>query len=139
VISGILRAESSDIVRKVPLLGDIPLLGAIFRSKEKSVRNTELLVFITPIVVVNTNGDDSEALNAPYRERLDQIKSQLRKEEPLKGRSSPPELDGGPKPAGDSGTTGPTPGADTPNPNPRTPLDQPTVPERAKELSSTTR
>jgi len=139
VISGILRAESSDIVRKVPILGDIPLLGALFTSKEKSVRNTELLVFITPIVVVNTNGDDSEALNAPYRERLDQIKTQLRQEEPLKGSSPPPELQSGPRPAGDSGTSGPVPDADTSNPNPRAPLDQPTVPEKAKELSSAAR
>jgi general secretion pathway protein D len=136
VISGILRAESSDIVRKVPVLGDIPLLGAIFRSKEKTVKNTELLVFITPIVVVNTNGDDSNSLNEPYRERLDQIKSQLRNEEPLKGKNPPPELGGSPRPAGDSGTTGPTPGTDTPNPNPRPPLEQPTVPERAKEMTS---
>ncbi|HYE61203.1 MAG TPA: secretin N-terminal domain-containing protein [Phycisphaerales bacterium] len=134
VISGILRAESSDIVRKVPLLGDIPLLGAIFRSKEKTIKNTELLVFITPIVVVNTDGTESEALNAPYRERLEQIKNQLRKEEPLKGKTTLPELHDGPRPAGDSGTTGPTPGADTPNPNPRPGLDQQTVPERAKEL-----
>jgi general secretion pathway protein D len=68
VISGILRAENSDIVRKIPVLGDIPLLGAIFRSKETTKNNTELLVFITPIVV--DNPDDADRFNVPYRERL---------------------------------------------------------------------
>jgi general secretion pathway protein D len=51
VISGILRSELSDIVRKVPLLGDIPLIGALFKSKDKTVKNTELLVFITPKII----------------------------------------------------------------------------------------
>jgi general secretion pathway protein D len=68
VISGILRSENSDIVRKVPLLGDIPIIGAIFRSKETSKKNTELLVFITPLVV--DNPDAAEDINIPYRERL---------------------------------------------------------------------
>ncbi len=68
VISGIFLSEDSEIVRKVPLLGDIPLIGALFRSKEKSVSSTELLVFITPLVVDNT--DDTERVNEPYLQRL---------------------------------------------------------------------
>jgi type II secretion system protein D len=122
VISGILRAETSDIVRKVPILGDIPLLGLLFKSTEKAVRNTELLVFITPIVVVNTESNDE--MNEPYRERLEQIKSQLRGEDPAKdgGRRSkdlpPASLD--------------VPGADTANPNPRPGLDSPTTTDLAK-------
>jgi general secretion pathway protein D len=134
VISGLLRAENSDIVRKVPFLGDIPLLGLLFKSKEKAVKNTELLVFITPIVVVNTEMNDE--MNEPYRERLETIKSQLRKDEPLKGSTPPPEIDG-PRPVPDDGRQGPHPapvsGTETSNPNPRPGLDQPTTTERAKQ------
>ncbi|MFZ4429148.1 MAG: secretin N-terminal domain-containing protein [Phycisphaerales bacterium] len=75
VISGLLRQEDSDIVRKVPLLGDIPVLGLLFKSKERAKTNSELLIFITPIVVNNTGEND--ALNVPYRERLDKLKSDL--------------------------------------------------------------
>ncbi len=114
VISGIIRAETSDIVRKVPLLGDIPLIGYLFKSREKAVRNTELLVFITPIVVTNT--EQNEQLNMPYRERLDELKKQLREAEPLKGRLSEPDLlpSTGPLPD-DNGTSGPRPAEDPTN------------------------
>ena len=75
VISGILRTEESDIVRKIPLLGDIPIIGGIFRSREKGTSQTELLVFITPLVVENP--DETNALNAPFRERLNQRRGEL--------------------------------------------------------------
>lgn len=75
VISGILRSEESDIVRKVPFLGDIPLIGAIFSSTERRTENAELLAFITPIVV--QNDADANDLNAPYRERLEDLRRQL--------------------------------------------------------------
>jgi len=75
VISGILRSEDSDIKRKVPLLGDIPLIGLIFQSTDTVVRNTELVAFITPIVV--DNPDEVRDLNQPFRDRLDQLREQL--------------------------------------------------------------
>jgi type II secretory pathway component GspD/PulD (secretin) len=75
VISGILRSEDSDVEYKVPLLGDIPLLGYLFKSKERTKKNTELLVFITPVVVDNT--DQSDGLNAPYTERLKALRGEL--------------------------------------------------------------
>lgn len=75
VISGILRSEESDIRRKVPFLGDIPILGALFTSTERSVENAELVAFITPIVVQNNT--EVEELNQPFRERLDDLRRQL--------------------------------------------------------------
>lgn len=75
VISGIIRNELSDVVRKVPLLGDIPLLGELFKSREKSNKSTELFVFITPIVINNT--DDADELNEPYRKWLEEQQKTL--------------------------------------------------------------
>lgn len=75
VISGILRAEDAEIRRKVPLLGDIPLLGLLFRSVEKTRTDKELLVFITPIVVDNT--DALGPLNEPYIRRLHDRRGEL--------------------------------------------------------------
>lgn len=89
VISGIIRKEDSDITRKVPLLGDIPLLGALFTSKEKSVKSTELLVFITPIVVENP--EERQKLNEPYQERLNQMR--LRLQDPEKEGKGAEESD----------------------------------------------
>jgi len=75
VISGIFRKEDTDIRRKVPLLGDIPLLGALFTSIEKAKTDSELLLFITPIVVENTQ--QSDELNEPYRNRLEQLRGKM--------------------------------------------------------------
>ena len=58
VLGGIYTSESFDQNFKVPLLGDIPLLGALFRRSEKSQEKVELLVFITPRLI-----EDSVSLN----------------------------------------------------------------------------
>jgi type IV pilus assembly protein PilQ len=48
VIGGIFTDEETEDVAKVPLLGDIPVLGNLFKNKNKSSRKQELLIFITP-------------------------------------------------------------------------------------------
>lgn len=53
VIGGLVKDQVAQTVRKVPLLGDIPLLGALFRRTESTKSQTELLVFLTPQVVKN--------------------------------------------------------------------------------------
>lgn len=58
VIGGIYQQQINDTVNKVPLLGDIPILGALFRSSQKYDNRTELLVFITPRVVDDLSGDN---------------------------------------------------------------------------------
>ncbi len=80
IISGILRSEESDVKRKIPLLGDIPLLGALFTSTEREVSKTELLAFITPVVVENEF--EAEELNEPFRDRLGELREQLNDEVP---------------------------------------------------------
>lgn len=51
VIGGIYELSESDSVNKVPLLGDIPILGNLFKQTTKQSNKQELLVFITPKVV----------------------------------------------------------------------------------------
>ena len=53
VIGGLMEDRKTDNVSKVPLLGDIPMLGALFRHTEKDNSKTELLIFITPTVAAN--------------------------------------------------------------------------------------
>jgi type IV pilus assembly protein PilQ len=51
VIGGIFTQTERDQVNKVPLLGDVPYLGALFRNTERTSNKTELLIFITPKIV----------------------------------------------------------------------------------------
>lgn len=51
VLSGLLQRSMSTDIDKLPMLGDIPILGALFRSKRFQNKETELVVFVTPTVV----------------------------------------------------------------------------------------
>jgi len=57
MLGGMLFQEDSSIERKVPLFGDIPLVGGIFRHTEVVKGNTEILVFVTPYVIGEEPGD----------------------------------------------------------------------------------
>lgn len=48
VLGGIFENETVDEVKKIPFLGDLPVLGRFFRNTSKSDNKTELLIFVTP-------------------------------------------------------------------------------------------
>lgn len=52
VLGGIFQHSITNSVDKVPLLGDLPLLGALFRRSYENVGKSELLIFVTPKVVI---------------------------------------------------------------------------------------
>jgi pilus assembly protein CpaC len=54
-IAGLVDNTMTDNVTKIPLLGDIPILGQFFRSKDARQRRTELLVLISPRLVLPSN------------------------------------------------------------------------------------
>lgn len=53
VLGGIYQHSVTDTVDKVPLLGDLPLLGSLFRRSYQQLGKSELLIFVTPKVVVH--------------------------------------------------------------------------------------
>jgi general secretion pathway protein D len=79
MLGGILFQTDSKVTRKVPLLGDIPLAGGLFRHKDVIKANNELIIFITPYVVNEgfelPEGTAGE-LEGP-KERLGQIQGEL--------------------------------------------------------------
>jgi general secretion pathway protein D len=68
ILGGIIRNTVSSTVKKVPLLGDIPFLGNLFKSTTKGNQRTELLVFLTPRVV--RNPDDASKLRQQLQDKL---------------------------------------------------------------------
>lgn len=50
VVGGIISETQRDMVSKVPVLGDIPIIGALFRNKSKGRERTELMIFVTPTI-----------------------------------------------------------------------------------------
>ncbi|HEY3379241.1 MAG TPA: hypothetical protein VGL77_17310, partial [Armatimonadota bacterium] len=65
VIGGLYQVERSNVQRKVPLLGDIPLLGNLFKRTDKKDRETELMIFVTPEIVTDASitAQTQDALN----------------------------------------------------------------------------
>ena len=51
VLGGILKTTSSDNSNKVPFLGDIPIVGNLFKNTIKIDNKDELLIFVTPKIV----------------------------------------------------------------------------------------
>ena len=51
VLAGLLQEEQIKTMSKIPILGDIPILGALFRSTQSDIREKDLVFFITPKIV----------------------------------------------------------------------------------------
>ena len=69
VIGGLRQEEERRIRTKVPFLGDIPLLGALFRSSATSVNRTDLVIFVTPRVLSRTGHlppDEEQSLHERF-------------------------------------------------------------------------
>lgn len=58
VIGGLIGAEESKSVSKIPFLGDLPILGALFRNHKKSKSESELIIFLTAHVL-DGNADET--------------------------------------------------------------------------------
>ncbi|MGD8710619.1 MAG: pilus (MSHA type) biogenesis protein MshL [Ectothiorhodospiraceae bacterium] len=63
VIGGLMQEKTEDRQASVPLLGDLPVVGGLFRHTKKSTTKTELVILLKP-VVVNNAGDWSETLRS---------------------------------------------------------------------------
>lgn len=67
VIGGLMQNKSLETTSKVPLLGDIPLIGALFRQKSKSVVQSELVILIQPrIIDTQLSSERIDQLNKRY-------------------------------------------------------------------------
>jgi len=70
VIGGMIQDDSSEGTYKVPLLGDIPLLGWLFKSRSNSNQRTNLFVFITPRII-----EQPEDARKIQEEKMDYMKT----------------------------------------------------------------
>ncbi len=69
VIGGLMKDEESEVVKKVPILGDLPILGWFFKSKDSSKRKVNMLVFLSPKILRNP-ADQQRLLTEKTNERL---------------------------------------------------------------------
>ena len=60
ILSGLIREDTAKIATKVPWLGDLPLIGFLFRSTSDSKKRTNLLIFVTPRIVTDMQVAEQE-------------------------------------------------------------------------------
>lgn len=77
VIGGLLEDSVSDGQQKVPILGDVPILGGLFRYKKREHSKTNLMLFLRPVVLRDASSADSVA-----SERYKYIQGEERKSAP---------------------------------------------------------
>ncbi len=77
VLGGLLQDEYAGNEEKVPGLGDIPILGALFRSETRSRKKTNLMVFIRPVVM-----RDASSADALTMDRYDMMRGKQQSAQP---------------------------------------------------------
>ncbi len=75
VIGGLKKKDSTITVNKIPLLGDLPVIGRLFRKDNKEIVNTELLIFISPRIMENSllSKKETEKFNESHAELADRL------------------------------------------------------------------
>ena len=70
VIAGLMRNDKAEIKKKIPLLGDIPLLGWLFRWNSTEEKKTNILIFVTPTVISDSASADALRIDLEKRTGL---------------------------------------------------------------------
>lgn len=81
VLGGLMKDEDTESVVKIPILGDIPILGWLFKSQSKNKRKTNLVVFITPQIIRNAD-DNAAIVNRKINERIDFVQKHMNGRDP---------------------------------------------------------
>lgn len=69
ILSGIISDEERTLVSKIPFLGDLPIIGSLFRSTFKDKTRSEVIVMLTPQVINDSEGNSGFGYNyTPSRE-----------------------------------------------------------------------
>jgi pilus assembly protein CpaC len=80
-IGGLIDNQFTETIAKIPVLGDVPILGKLFQSKSRQRNNTELLVIVTPeLVAPATSSQPVPEMNYPQPPQWPRVVS---KDEPV--------------------------------------------------------
>jgi general secretion pathway protein D len=75
VLGGLISTEKQRSENKVPFLGDIPLLGYLFRSSSEEDKKTNLLIFITPTIIEST--EEMNEITESNRAEFDELREEM--------------------------------------------------------------
>ncbi|OIQ17965.1 MAG: type II secretion system protein GspD [Bacteriovorax sp. MedPE-SWde] len=82
-MGGLMRDKSVESESKVPLLGDIPVLGWLFKNKRKQVEKVNMLFFLTPKILSNYQKDVADTVKDGLNRRAAHLKDIYGEEDPF--------------------------------------------------------
>jgi general secretion pathway protein D len=101
VMGGLVQDSPTAQYSKVPLLGDIPGLGWAFRSENKTMTKDNLIIFLTPTIIKNTDFQQASSASADFLQSKPAV---------MKNRMNPNTIWDGAEPHGDWSNPAPVPG-----------------------------
>jgi general secretion pathway protein D len=93
VLGGLLKDEFSNGNTQVPILGDIPVLGHLFKSRARSRNKTNLMVFLRPVVIRDQDASNSVTLDRYEFMRQKQVSSQPEVSQVLGNVNAAPQIE----------------------------------------------
>lgn len=100
IIGGLMRNEKAESETKIPLVGDLPLIGSLFKRKFKTDTKTELLIFLTPQIIAapsemaalsSKEQNKSQAAKAFTEKELNEFLDTVPTKDPKTGKTAPPK------------------------------------------------
>jgi general secretion pathway protein D len=96
ILGGLIKSSNGESVKKFPLLGDIPLLGELFKSTSRDVRKINVVIYLTPYIVRRSSDltklkeflNDLNGIQARFNEM---VRQSLEKERARTQRNAQPQ------------------------------------------------
>ena len=82
-MGGLMRDRDTTVESKVPLLGDIPVLGWLFKNRRRTIDKVNLIFFLTPRILSHYQKDSSAQTRDVLNRRAGHLKKILDKDDPL--------------------------------------------------------
>jgi len=82
-MGGLMRDKETDVVSKVPLLGDIPVLGWLFKNTRKSISKVNLLFFLTPKILDSYQETVADTVKDVLNRRSSHLNEAIGEEDPF--------------------------------------------------------
>ncbi len=76
VLGGLISNNTTESIQKIPLLGDIPVLGRLFQYKQKAMDKKNLMVFIRPVIINNKKEADVQSMKQYHYVRYQQLRKE---------------------------------------------------------------
>ncbi|MGB5923944.1 MAG: hypothetical protein WBH36_17100, partial [Syntrophobacteria bacterium] len=94
VIAGLVGDDVDVSVTKVPCLGDIPMLGWLFKSEKRTTRRTNLLIFLTPYIVATPQ--EAEEIYRQKASYMDELRGSATEQDAQPKEPTPAQAGSGP-------------------------------------------